>query len=92
MNTRLSVSAASNWVGLALNVSIGLITTPIIVSRVGTSAYGVWVLAIGFIGYYGILEIGVRASLIRFIGYHDQRGEHDAVAGVASSSLALFSF
>ncbi|MDH3360559.1 MAG: hypothetical protein OEL55_06775, partial [Desulfobulbaceae bacterium] len=61
----LKINAASNWIAMVIQILIGFFLTPFVISHLGQSGYGIWVLIGSFIGYYGLLNLGVGAAVTR---------------------------
>lgn len=72
---KLVKNVASNWVVMVWNIGWGLALVPIYLKYLGTATYGVWVLINAVVGYYGLLDLGVRPALMRnvakYIGSED---------------------
>jgi O-antigen/teichoic acid export membrane protein len=61
-------SIFSNWVGLAVLATSTALLTPIMIHHLGALDYGVWVLAGSILDYYGLLDIGMRSAMFRYVG------------------------
>ncbi|MHC4925719.1 MAG: oligosaccharide flippase family protein [Planctomycetota bacterium] len=86
----LRINAISNWVVLALNILTGFFLTPFIIRHLGESGYGIWTLVCSFIGYYGLLNLGVSSAIQRFIARDSARQDGQALNRVGSTALAIF--
>ena len=53
--------------------------TPYIIYAIGIEAYGVWVVLQSVVGYYGFIDMGLRASLSQVITNKIARKEFDDV-------------
>lgn len=82
---------AANWVGLAAEIVVAFVLTPFILGRLGLAAYGVWGVFNSLIGYLGLVDLGVRGSLGRFVNYHLARQEPAAAREVVATTLAFLS-
>jgi O-antigen/teichoic acid export membrane protein len=58
-------------------VSLGVtfFLTPFVVRTLGNAAYGFWVVLLSFVGYAGVLELGVQPAVVKLVGQH--RGSQD---------------
>ena len=61
-------SIFSNWVGLVVLAASTVLLTPIMIHHLGALDYGVWVLAGSILDYYGLLDIGMRSAMFRYVG------------------------
>ncbi len=65
--------------------------SPFVVHKLGNEAYGTWVLLVSLVGYLGLLDIGVRGAVTRFIAHRHAADDHAASSRYASAGLFLFS-
>jgi O-antigen/teichoic acid export membrane protein len=79
------------WVAFAFNVGVSFFLSPFVVHRLGNTAYGVWVLLGSLVGYMGLLDLGVRAAVMRYVARHHARCEDEEAGRVASAGLLIFS-
>jgi O-antigen/teichoic acid export membrane protein len=80
----------SGWALLAAEVLVAFFLTPFIIHKLGAAAYGVWSLMIGLIGYMGLIDVGLRGALGRYINHYLARADRvalDEVVGTASVVL-----
>ncbi len=77
----------SNWVGTVANMAVGFFLSPYIVHHLGNVAYGVWVLTISSIAYLGLLDLGMRSSVLRFVSRARTVGNHDEASAAVSAAL-----
>ena len=77
----------SNWLATAANMGVGFFLSPFIVHRLGNEAYGIWVLAISSIGYLGLLDLGMRSSVLRFVSKGHTKGDHQGASEALSAAL-----
>lgn len=78
---------------LALSVTtaaVSVLIMPFIVHRLGDRHYGIWTLVASFMGYYGILDLGLSAAAGRYLAGALGADDHDDFNRVFNSSLALF--
>ena len=59
----------SNWMGLIVLGSISAILMPAMVHGLGSLYYGMWVLVGSLIDYSGLLDLGMRATVFRYVAY-----------------------
>ncbi len=77
----------SNWVATAANMAVGFFLSPYIVHHLGNVAYGVWVLTISSINYLGMLDLGMRSSVLRFVSRARTVGNHEEASSAVSAAL-----
>ncbi|MGB5515914.1 MAG: oligosaccharide flippase family protein, partial [Thermoanaerobaculia bacterium] len=80
----------SNWGAYVFSALVSFVLSPFIVHSLGDVSYGIWILLGSLVGYLGLLDLGVRGAVTRFIArYHTQK-DHDEATRVASSALVIF--
>ncbi len=63
-----------NWILFGINAFIAFWMSPFLVHNLGNERYGFWTIAMSIAGYYGLLDIGFRNALVRFIAkFHAER-------------------
>ena len=90
MSTRTILkNVGSNSLGYVVNVAVAFKLTPFVEDSLGGVGYGLWTLIIAFVGYYGLLDVGVRSAVGHYVAtYHAQRDEA-RVNRTLSTAMAL---
>ncbi len=101
---RFALNVMMNWVAVAVGMVVPFFLAPFVVGHLGKDAYGVWILAVSTVSYLGLLDLGLRSAIIRFVSkanaeanMQDARAAINAAlwfrvliaAGVGAISLAL---
>jgi len=76
-----------NWICFGANMAIMLFLTPFIVRSLGESGYGVWMLLVSVGGYFYLLDIGMRQSVLRHINLYRARKDHAQVNEIVNSAV-----
>ena len=79
----------ANWVGVAASSLVAFFLTPLIIYKLGTSTYGIWSLVHSLIGYLGLIDMGIRGSVGRYINYYLARDDNQRVNQVVSTSISF---
>ncbi|MGB9234953.1 MAG: polysaccharide biosynthesis C-terminal domain-containing protein [Terriglobales bacterium] len=87
---QLLKNIGSSWFSLGVNVLVGIFLSPFIMHRLGDSAFGIWVLIFSITGYYGIFDLGIRSSIIRYVSKYTATKEMDRLARHLNTSLATY--
>lgn len=85
----LKINAISNWGPLIVNTFIGLWLTPYLIGNLGMAKYGIWALVGSFLGYYGLLRLGVGSGLMRYVPFYKGSNDPNAVSHVVSTGVAM---
>ena len=83
-------NVGSSWSALAINILVGILLTPIIVHRLGDTAYGIWVLIFSITGYYGMFDLGIRSSIVRYVSKFTATKEDEGLARHINTSLFTY--
>ena len=86
----LVLNAISNWGPLGVNMIIGFILTPLLIAHLGTGDYGIWILVGSFLGYYGLLRLGVSSGIMRYVPFYTGRDDLRTTSAIISTGLAIF--
>lgn len=86
----LVLNAISNWGPLGVNMIIGFILTPLLIAHLGTGDYGIWILVGSFLGYYGLLRLGVSSGIMRYVPFYTGRDDLRSTSAIISTGLAIF--
>jgi O-antigen/teichoic acid export membrane protein len=81
----------SSWFALLVNILIGIFLSPFILHRLGDSAFGVWVLIFSITGYYGLFDLGIRSSIVRYVSKYLATGSKDDLAKLINTTLFGYS-
>ena len=82
-------SILSNWVGLVVLAASTALLTPIMIHHLGTVDFGIWVLASSILDYYGLLDLGMRSAMFRYVALFRGGTRREEVDRTFSSALLL---
>jgi O-antigen/teichoic acid export membrane protein len=80
-------NVSSSWIALATNVLVGIFLSPFILHRLGDAAFGIWVLIFSITGYYGLFDLGIRSSVVRYVSKAKATDDLNYASRVVSTSL-----
>jgi O-antigen/teichoic acid export membrane protein len=80
-------SIFSNFVGLLVMALCTAVLTPVMIHHLGAVDYGIWILAGSILDYYGLLDIGMRAAMFRYVGKFRGSSKREEVDRTFSSAL-----
>jgi len=81
-------NVSSSWFSLGASILVGIFLSPFILHRLGNTVYGAWVLVFSVTGYYGLFDLGVRSSVIRYISTYTATNDMEGVRRLVNTSLA----
>jgi O-antigen/teichoic acid export membrane protein len=80
----------SNWGAFLFGALANFFLAPFIVHSLGNTTYGAWVLLSYMVGYLGLLDLGVRGAVMRFVAKLHAMGNHEEAGRFASAGLLVF--
>jgi O-antigen/teichoic acid export membrane protein len=84
-------NVSASWLSLGVNILVGIFLSPFILHRLGDLAYGAWVLAFSVTGYYGLFDLGIRSSIIRYVSTYTATDDMEALNKLVNTGLAVYS-
>jgi O-antigen/teichoic acid export membrane protein len=82
-------SVIYNWLGLLVAGLVSFLLTPVLIRSLGVYYYGLWMLVGSLTDYYGLLDVGIRVTLQRFVARQSGTQERDALDQTFSTAMAL---
>ncbi len=89
-SSKLLKNVFSNWAGFVFNVVIAFFLSPFVVRSLGNTYYGIWVIMMQFTGYLGILELGVRSSIVKYVAEYAAKEEKTKLNQIVSSAFSIY--
>ena len=83
----VTVSAAAGSIAFVISVALSLFVTPFILKSLGDARYGTWSLIAQVMGYYGLLDFGVRGAVAYYVASLLATDDDESVSRVASSAF-----
>ena len=83
-------NVGSSWIALGVNVIVGFFLSPFILHRLGDRAFGIWVLIFAVTGYYGLFDLGIRSSIVRYVSKARATGDTHYASQILSTSLFTY--
>ncbi len=77
-------------VSLIAALAVSFFLTPFIIHSIGDRSYGLWVLVGTFIGYYGLLDLGLSNAIGRYIAKAIGAKDSETINGVFNTGFSLF--
>ena len=80
----------TSWIAVTASAAVSFLLLPYILHHLGDEAYGLWLLVTMCVGYYGLLDIGVRSSILRYVSRHQALGNRDGVNEVVATAFYYY--
>ena len=79
----------SNWGSYLVSAFVGFFLAPFILHSLGNTGYGLWTLVIAVTGYFGLLDLGIRSSVGRFVARYLALQDGERVNRTINTALVL---
>jgi O-antigen/teichoic acid export membrane protein len=79
----------SNWASYLVTAVVGFVLAPVVVHSLGDAGYGLWTLIISMTGYFGLLDLGIRSSVGRFVTRYLAWEDERNVNRIASTAFVI---
>src|ERR1700733_1531162 len=84
-------NVGSSWFALGLNILVGLFLSPYILHHLGDEAFGLWFLVFSITGYYGLFDLGIRSSIVRYVANYSATRNQEELNRLISTALFTYS-
>ena len=88
---RVVRNAVSNYARFFGNGVVSFLLTPLMVHALGDGGYGLWVTVFSLTGYFGLVDQGLRPSLVRYVSKERAANDVDALSRTLTSAMLLYS-
>src|SRR5260370_37082288 len=83
-------NVGSSWFALGTNVLVGIFLSPYILHHLGDEAFGLWVLIFSITGYYGLFDLGIRSSIVRYVASYSATGDRAELDRLISTAVLTY--
>lgn len=91
MVNQRKAGAILNYVSIIINMIVGLIYTPYLLSKLGQSEYGLYSLAASVIAYLTIFDLGFGNAIIRYSAKFKAEGSKEKIENMLGMFLVIYS-
>ena len=84
-------NVGSSWFALGVNVLVGVFLSPFIIHRLGDEAFGLWVIIFSITGYYGLFDLGIRSSIVRYVSKYTATNNQAELNRLVNTALFSYS-
>ena len=88
---RVLRGTVSNYLGRLVVLGTGFLLTPFILSQLGQTTYGLWVLVGSLVTYGSLLDFGFSGAVIKYVAEYRARGELDRARSLVATVLCFYS-
>lgn len=90
LKTQAAKNVSATWLGLLVHAIVGFFLSPFILHKLGDNAFSLWILIFSLTGYYGLLDLGIRSSIVRYVAKYVATQDEDGLRSFLSTSVAFY--
>jgi O-antigen/teichoic acid export membrane protein len=83
-------NVTATWLGLLVHALTGFFLSPFILHKLGDEAFSLWILVFAFTGYFSLLDLGIRSSIVKYTAKFIATGDVGQLSRYLSSSMAFY--
>ncbi|MFL5340868.1 MAG: polysaccharide biosynthesis C-terminal domain-containing protein [Gemmataceae bacterium] len=87
----LLLNAGVNGLAFLAQLAVAFFLAPLLVRHLGRERYGVWSFIEGFLAYFTLFDLGIAATLVRYVPKCRAAGDAGLLDRVVSACLFVFS-
>jgi O-antigen/teichoic acid export membrane protein len=84
---RFARNVIMNWISMAVGMVVPFFLAPFVIRHLGTTAYGIWILAVSTVSYLNLLDMGLRSAVVRFVSKAQAQDKLDEATNVIGATL-----
>lgn len=90
MASEIKAGAILNYVSIVVTLSTSFFLTPFVISTLGVEEYGLFMLSHSIIGWLALTDLGLGATVSKYVITYRAKGEHEEQAHFLGQSMLLF--
>jgi O-antigen/teichoic acid export membrane protein len=83
-------NVTATWLCLLVHALTGFFLSPFILHRLGDEAFSLWILVFAFTGYFGLLDLGIRSSIVKYTAKFIATDDREHLSRYLSTSMAFY--
>ena len=87
---KLVQGSSSRVLRMVILALIGFFIMPFTVHKLGSEQYGIWAIAMTFIGYYSFLDLGLSGAVFTHMAYAFGREDHEEARNIYGAATRIF--
>jgi O-antigen/teichoic acid export membrane protein len=86
-NSLLARNVATNLAAFGVGIAITFVLSPYLIRSLGDARYGAWVLIAELLGYYGLLDLGIRGAVTFHVATYLAREQTERTVHLIASAF-----
>jgi O-antigen/teichoic acid export membrane protein len=85
-----AVNTLWTWASVITSFAMAIFVSRLMVRRLGDEVYGLWSLVFTIVEYYGLLDLGIRSAVVKYVAQHWTLGEDEQLSRTLNTAFAYF--
>lgn len=90
MTSEIKAGAILNYISIVVTLATSFFLTPFVIATLGVEEYGLFMLSHSIIGWLALTDLGLGATVSKYVVTYRAKGEHEAQAHFLGQSMLLF--
>src|SRR3984885_1880174 len=87
--SEINKNVSSSWFSLGVSILVGIFLSPFILLRLGNTVYGAWILVFVVTSYYGLFDLGVCSSIIRYVSTYTATNDMEGLRRLTNTAISI---
>lgn len=83
-------NSLANALRTALSLPVVILLTPFIISKIGTTGFGIWALVAALVSYAGLMDLGIALALVKLVAEYEARGDRSAINTLVNTAFITY--
>jgi O-antigen/teichoic acid export membrane protein len=87
---QVALSTAANYGGRVVTLAVWFVLTPIILSHIGKTDFGLWALVASFVAYGSLADLGIASAITKYVAELRARRDSETASQLIATALWLY--
>jgi O-antigen/teichoic acid export membrane protein len=88
---KLALNAVTNGLAFIAQLAVAFFLAPVLLHHLGRERYGAWSFVESFLAYFTLFDLGIGATLVRYVSKCQTEGDENQLRRIVNASLLVFS-
>jgi O-antigen/teichoic acid export membrane protein len=87
---KLALNAVTNGLAFIAQLAVAFFLAPVLLHYLGRERYGAWSFVESFLAYFTLFDLGMGATLVRYVSKCQTEGDRQQLDSIVNASLLVF--
>jgi O-antigen/teichoic acid export membrane protein len=88
--SKIAKNGIYNLFSLTIPIILSLIVAPLMVHRMGTENYGLWIIATSILGAMGIFQLGLGTGVAKYVAEFSSKKDNLGLSSIITGTLGFY--